>query len=247
MQDSLNLAFENGCVAQVVRIEHDADLLSGLSSLGFGWHHPVLVVIGGASLLNEEDSARLQQLFVEVLAPIANDLGCFVIDGGTDAGVMKLMGDAKERTNFDFPLIGVSPIGLVKLPNIPNSEAEAAFLEPHHTHFILVSGNQWGDESPWLAKIGKQLAGNNPSVTILINGGAIALVDAQENIKVGCPVVAIAGSGRLADEIATAIRYPEQEKREQISLLLQEGELTIFDMSESLSQLEDVLRQKLSG
>lgn len=247
MQDSLNLAFENGSVAQVMRIEHESDLSAGLNTLGLLGNRPVLVVIGGASLLNEEDFARLQQLFVEVLAPIAQDLGCYAIDGGTDAGVMRLMGHAREKTGFDFPLIGVSPMGLVKLPNVPNSESEAAFLEPHHTHFILVSGNQWGNESPWLAKIAKQLAGSKPSVTILINGGAIALVDAQENFKVGRPIVAIAGSGRLADEIATAIRHPEQEKREQISLLLQEGELMVFDMSEPLSQLENVLRQKLSG
>ncbi len=247
MQDSLNLAFENGSVAQVVRIEHDTDLLVGLNSLGLGEHRPVLVVIGGASLLNEEDFARLQQLFVDVLAPIAQEFGCYAIDGGTDAGVMRLMGHARKKTGFAFPLIGVSPVELVKLPNIPNPESEATVLEPNHTHFMLVTGNQWGDESSWLAKIASHLAGDKPSVTILINGGAIALVDAQENLKVGRPIVAIAGSGRLADEIATAIRHPEQKKREQISLLLQEGALTVFDMSEPLSQLEDLLRQKLSG
>jgi len=247
MQYSLNLAFENGCVAQVIQIQDDADLLTALGEMGFLENRPVLVVIGGASLLNEEDFTRLQQLFVEVLVPIANTVGCFVIDGGTDAGVMRLMGSAREKTGLAFPLIGVSPVGLVQLPNIPNPASGATPLEPHHTHFILVPGDKWGDESPWLAKIASHLAGSKPSVTILINGGAIALVDAQENLKVGRPIVAIAGSGRLADEIAAAIRHPEQEKREQISLLLQEGELMVFDMSEPLSQLENVLRQKLSG
>ncbi len=247
MQDSFNLTFENGCVAQVVQIEHESDLSARLSTLGLLENRPVLVVIGGASLLNEEDFARLQQLFIEVLAPIAQELGCLVMDGGTDAGVMKLMGHAKGQTGFDFPLIGVSPIGLVKLPNIQNPESEATVLEPNHTHFMLVTGNQWGDESSWLAQIASHLAGSKPSVTILINGGAIALVDAQENLKVGRPIVAIAGSGRLADEIATAIRHPEQQKREQISSLLQDGELTVFDMSEPLLQLKNVLRQKLTG
>ena len=38
----------------------------------------------------------------------------------------------------------------------------AAPLDPDHTHFNLVPGNGWGDESPCLANAATQLASNRP-------------------------------------------------------------------------------------
>ena len=247
MQSSFKVNFENGWVAQSIEVERQSDLSAALDELGLRETRPVLVVIGGASKLDEEDFGRLQLLFEDVLASLANDLGCFVVDGGTDAGVMKLMGSARTKTGSAFPLIGVSPIGLVKLPNTINQSPEATELEPHHTHFLLVAGSKWGDESPWLAHIASLLAGDKPSVTVLINGGAIALMDAKENVKVGRPMVAIAGSGRLADEIASAALHPEWHRREEIAFLLEQGQVNLFNLSEPIAELEKVLRQKLSG
>ncbi|WP_271254765.1 hypothetical protein [Pseudanabaena sp. Chao 1811] len=234
-------------MAQIIEVERQQDLSAAIDAMGLQETRPVLVVIGGASLISDEDFARLQKLFVEVLAPLVNNLGCFVVDGGTDAGVMKLMGDAKRQTGFGFPLIGVSPIGLVQLPDTTNPPLKSVPLEPHHTHFFLVAGFNWGDESPWLAKIASLLAGDYPSVTVLINGGEIALVDAKESTKVDRPIVAIAGSGRLADEIANAALHPDMERREEIGLLLEQGQIHLFDLDAPIAELEKVLRQKLSG
>lgn len=247
MQPSFKVNFENGSVAQIIEVERQQYLSSALEAMGLQETRPVLVVIGGASLISDKDFVRLQKLFVEVLAPLVNDLDCFVVDGGTDAGVMKLMGDAKCQTGFGFPLIGVSPIGLVQLPNASNPPPESAHLEPHHTHFFLVAGCNWGDESPWLAKIASLLSEGKPSVTVLINGGAITLVDAKESTKVDRPILAIGGSGRLADEIAHAVLHPDRERREEIGRLLEEGQIHLFDLDEPMADLEKVLRQRLSG
>jgi hypothetical protein len=160
---------------------------------------------------------------------------------------MKLMGNARNQNGSAFPLIGVSPIGLVQLPDAVNPSPESAPLEPHHTHFFFVAGNNWGDESPWLANIASLLAGEHPSVTVLINGGAISLVDAKESTKVHRPIVTIAGSGRLADEIANAALHPDSERREEIGLLLENGQINLFNLDEPIAELEKVLRQKLSG
>jgi hypothetical protein len=43
--------------------------------------------------------SRLQQLFVEAIAPIAQELGVAVVDGGTDAGIMRFIGQA---TNYQL-------------------------------------------------------------------------------------------------------------------------------------------------
>jgi hypothetical protein len=234
-------------VAQAIEILSADDLPIAFTEMGLQDKRPVLVAIGGASLISEAAFARLQRLFVEVIAPLARDLGYYVVDGGTDAGVMKLIGNARYQNGSAFPLIGVSPIRFVQLPGAVNPSTESTPLEPHHTHFFLVSGNNWGDESPWLANIASLLAGDHPSVTVLINGGAIALVDAKESTRVDRPIVAIAGTGRLADEIANAVLHPDWERREEIELLLEEGQIHLFDLYEPIAELETVLRQKLSG
>jgi len=57
--------------------------------------------------------------------------------------------------------------------HIPGGAAnpDAAELERHHTHFVLVPGNEWGDESPWLADVADTLAAGEPSVTIVASSG----------------------------------------------------------------------------
>jgi hypothetical protein len=247
MQSSFKVNFANGGMAQAIEILSADDLPIAFTEMGLQEKRPVLVAIGGASLISEADFARLRRLFTEVLAPLAKNLGCYVVDGGTDAGVMKLMGNARYENGSAFPLVGVSPVGLVQLPDAVKPSPESTPLEPHHTHFFLVTGNNWGDESPWLANIASLLAGEHPSVTVLINGGAIALVDAKESTKVDRPIVAIAGSGRLADEIANAMVHPDWERREEIGLLLEQGKIHLFDLDEPIAELETVLRQKLSG
>lgn len=89
-----------------------------------------------------------------------------------------------------------------------------------------------------------QIAGDYPSVTVLINGGSIALVDAIENLKVHRPLIVIEGSGRLADEIAEAVNYPDQERRPEITELMEIGEITLFGLEDSFTQFEAILKKK---
>ena len=246
MNTSFTLTFENKSTAQVLQIQPEQDLTSALSAMNLREHRPALVLIGGASRISEADLLQLQHLFVEVLAPLAQELGLLVVDGGTDAGVMALMGNARSKIQGNFPLIGVSPIGLVKFSHDDNPSPDAAFLEPHHSHCFLVPGSKWGDESPWLAQIATALARNYPSVTVLINGGAIALVDATENVKQSRPLIVIGGSGRLADEIADSRSHPETQMRPEIASLIKTGQVTVFNLSDHFSQLEQLLREKLA-
>ena len=74
-------------------------------------------------------------------------------------------------------------------------------LDPNHTHFVLVPGSKWGDESPWIAKLATVLSGGNPSLTILVNGGEISRLDVENSLVTDRPVLALKGSGRLADEL----------------------------------------------
>ena len=81
-------------------------------------------------------------------------------------------------------------------------------------------------------------------MTVLINGGSIALVDAIENLLVHRPLLVIEGSGRLADEIAAAVNYPDQERRPEITELMETGEVTLFGLEDSFTEFEAILRKK---
>lgn len=202
---SLRFALGEGPEVRAVRIHIPDELPDALRELGLGRGRPVIALVGGADGLDNSDLVRLRPLFVEGLAPLARDLGACVVDGGTDAGVMRLMGEARGGTGSGFPLVGVVAAGTVDLPGEPNLRPDAAPLEPHHSHFVLVPGSRWGDESPWLARVAGTLAGGSPSITVLVNGGKTTREDASLSVTSGRTVIAVAGSGGAADVLAGAV------------------------------------------
>lgn len=256
MVSSFNLTFADGVTASAVRVQEQAELAVALDKIEVQQSRPVAVVVGGASNLNTTDYACLEQLFTKLLAPLAEELGITVVDGGTDVGVMRLMGTARAKIGATFPLIGVVPEAKVHLPGVVSTSATQS-LEPHHTHFVLVPGSKWGDESPWIAETATLLSGSAPSVTILINGGPVSLRDVQESLAEQRLVVVMNGTGRLADRIATAIKNPEFLSKEAITMLedlfevhnsqkalaLLKRFFRVFDLSESEVQLRLFLKQ----
>jgi SLOG in TRPM, prokaryote len=207
------LGFEDGRTATAVRVDQASDMPGALAALGLRGPRPVVVVIGGAGGLDAGDLDRLRPLFERALVPVAERLGAFVIDGGTDAGVMHLLGRARSACGATFPLIGVAAAGTVSFPGAPSEHKDAAPLDADHTHFVLVPGRDWGVESPWIARVGTELAGGSPSATVLVNGGEIAYADVQYSLAAGRPVLAIAGSGRTADELASAAQGGPADER----------------------------------
>jgi predicted Rossmann-fold nucleotide-binding protein len=168
--------------------------------------HPVIVLIGG-HIMPEHAGVTLQA--IDVIAKVAEVLDAAVICGGTDGGVMAAIGKARSRNSLQFPLIGIAPEGVVTWPEGPRSAApllpgsEREQLEPHHSHFILVPGNQFGDESKWIVRTATMITlDQNKSVTVLVNGGKVSQQDVEEGLAVGRPLLVLSGTGRLADEIA---------------------------------------------
>lgn len=242
MENLSTITFTNGLAASVLQVTQEMPVSSVLQQLGLMPNRPVLVVIGGASKLSPIDFDRVRSLFIDVLAPIAEQWHACVIDGGTDTGVMRLMGQARAAVGGTFPLIGVAPIGLITLPgDAPRSEDEAP-LEPHHTHIVLVPpGSQWGDESPWLAEIASKLADNAPSVTVLINGGEVTWIDASENVQEGRSLLVIAGTGRTADLIAAGLRGEPTDAR--AVELIKSGHVQAIDLTAGTEVLASIIEK----
>lgn len=244
MEKFLSLSFDQGQTATAARVSESTELSNVLEQMGLIGSRPILVIVGGASQISAADFGRIQSLFVEVLAPIAESLGAYVVDGGTDAGVMQLIGNARQQTKSTFPLIGVAPIGKVILPNQTEAADDAAPLEPHHTHFVLVPGNNWGDESPWIVKVATILAGGAPSVTVLINGGEITFLDAANSVVAGRLVMVIAGSGRTADKLVSALHGEATDERAE--KLAASGKLQTIDLEAEVEELTQTIKHLLS-
>jgi hypothetical protein len=245
MERPFELVFSEGPTACVIRVHYTPELPAALDSLGLRRLRPVLMLVGGADGLGEADLASLRSLFVRVLAPMAEALGAAVVDGGTDTGVMHLMGQAHHKTNSTFPLVGVAATGTVTLPSSTSSSPDTASLEPHHTHFVFVPGSEWGDESPWLARVASVLAEGAPSVTVVVNGGETTWEDVGRSVEAGRPVVVVSGSGRTADVLAAALRGEEADERAQS--LLESGLIEAVELAADCDDLWDTLEEILSA
>jgi SLOG in TRPM, prokaryote len=211
------IGFQGGQTATAVRVDQPSDLSAALAVLGLQAPRLVVVLIGGAGRMDAHDLDRLWPLFERSLVPVAERLGLVVIDGGTDAGVMRLIGRARTRAAARFPLVGVPAAGTVRFPgkhwrarrrwSLKHPGGPRRWpLDAHHPHFVLVPGAAWGDEAPWIARVATVLAGGWPSLTVLVNGGEISYTDVACSLRVGRPVLAVAGSGRAADQLASAAR-----------------------------------------
>lgn len=234
--------FSNGLEALAVRADPDANPAEIVKALDLPKTTRLLILSGGADQMSPEQVFRLKDLFA-VIGRMLVQYGVTVIDGGTESGVMKLMGQALGRAGSNkISHIGVVPANV----KIGTGDLQAEdVLEPHHSDFILVESDEWGGETEQMYKLAAHLSVEIPSVALLVNGGEIALREVELNVQQGREIIVITGSGRLADEIADAIRSPEQEARPKIKAIMQYGQFNLFDMKESPEKLVDLLREKL--
>lgn len=243
MEQIQELIFANGHRAKTARIRRSSELPDTLDLMELHYPRPTLVLVGGASGMSNGYLAQLRWLFTDILSPLADSLGMAVVDGGTDCGIMQLIGQARADSTASFPLIGVAATGTVALPNLIPAD-DSAPLEPNHTHFFLVPGAFWGDEAPWIDRVASAMALTGPSLTILINGGKIAWQDVGNSVRAGRPVLVVAGSGRTADELANAVWGDRSNER--ANRLVRSGLLEAVNLTDGTEVLTKVIRRMLS-
>lgn len=115
-----------------------------------------------------------------------------VVTGGTDAGIFALFGAAMAEPTA--PVVGVAP-----------RDRHGVALEPHHTHYVLVDGDAWGDETPALLALAEALGRLAPSVAVVCGGGEGTRSEVAGHRRAGRPIVAVAGSGGVAGELAASV------------------------------------------
>ncbi len=227
--------------ATALRVSSPEELDEAVRLLELPVDRPVLVVVGGADEMSAGDAERLRTVVDNVLAPLVGRLGATVVDGATDTGVMQVMGRARAGAEQPFPLVGVVVDALAATDDASAGDTP---LEPNHSHFVLVPGHDWGDEIAWMARLVTVLAGSAQAVTVLANGGEVSWADVERSVADGRPVIVLAGTGRAANLLATAVRDRAGDERAQA--LAASGLVHAVDVSDH-DGLERLVQDLLGG
>ncbi len=235
---------------------------AALAAIGLTGPRPVLILVGGAANLDPKVAVRLRPLFRD-LVPVLDRLGAAVIDGGTDVGVMALMGEARQHGSGRFPLIGIAPRGRVnapaRFPPAGRDETRVALdpppagrdetrvaLDPHHSHFLLVPGERWGDESPWLMAAAERLAGGRATLMLVAGGGEITRRDILHRLRQSGRILALAGSGGTAEALV-AWHRGEGSPPVEDQALFAPGLVEVLDLTEAPGELPRLVAQALAS
>ena len=104
-------------VPPFARVSKADDVPAALKDLDIGVHRPVLVLIGGAAGMTPDHMAAMAGVMERIISAL-DGWGAAIVDGGTDSGVMRVVGQARAAAGAAFPLVGVAAEGTVMLPGV---------------------------------------------------------------------------------------------------------------------------------
>jgi len=203
----ISIRFDGEHTATAVRAGVHESPAGVLTALGLPPHDGIIVVHGGAANMEIELIGPVRAFLIAGLAPLAQTRHVLIVDGGTQIGVPRVMGDARDHIKGTYPLLGVVPHRRVVYPGGPVLDGERIPLNPSHSHFIFVEGDEFGVESELL--VGLLRASGKPGLALIVNGGDIVLKEVMAHVQQGNALVTVRGSGRIADKLAD----PSSEER----------------------------------
>lgn len=228
--------------ALAVRVSDQDDPARIIHLLDLAEARPAIFILGGAADM-ASDAMRSTRATLETLASYAQEHGVAIIDGGTHTGAMQLMGEARQRCQGTFPLVGVAPVNLVRFSghDMPGGYP----LDPNHSHFVLTSAGDWGDETDFIVRIAQAVAGGKyPTLGIVVNGGGIVRQDVYRltlTERLAAPLLVLDGSGRFADALARAVSTGTTDD-DHLREIVARGRIDIVAVAGG----PDALRQRLN-
>lgn len=235
------IRFPAGREAQLLWTGKGASARLIIDALGIPPPRAVVGLNGGTARLDEELAARLETLLVDGLARVTAEEGLTVVTGGTDAGIFSLFGKGVEKWADRAPAVGIVPERLVRWPGGGTGDTP---LEPHHSHFILVDGDAWGEETGTMYALLEEWSGACPTLSIFAGGGEVTLREMRFNVRQGRKMILLAGSGRTTDAVLAA-RRGERPRDALAGEIAAEGELIAFELHREAASLARLVRQAL--
>jgi hypothetical protein len=244
------IRFSENQYSPALRVNPEDDARKIIETFALITPRPALFITGGASNMTDEDIQRTREIMNNGIAKFAEEHNITVIDGGTEAGVMQMIGEARKKHGYKFPLIGVAPYYKVSYPGAEPLPGADASLEDGHSHFVLVNTPEWGGESETIVRLTRAIADRQrPMIGVLINGGAIAERDVYYATAIGdnrIPILVLDGSGRTADTISQAYKTQRTDNK-LIKAIIQGGDIILTPLSEGVPALLKHLHKHFLG
>lgn len=212
--DTFPIHFPNGNTPRAVRVPAEFAPAGGdydrvIHALQLTSPAPTIFISGGAGMMDTGSLTNTRSTIEDGLVRFLEERRINLIDGGTASGVMGLIGNARQRRGYSFPLIGVAPERMIGYPGYDNPN-KTADLDAYHSHFLLTSGDRFGSESEQIIAFAYALSGygDRKRLVIVLNGGEIVKQEAHRcsTREPRFPLLVLEGSGRFADELSASRR-----------------------------------------
>ena len=245
------ITFSNGNKATAITAPPGTSAETIVRGLGLNLPKALIIVAGGADNFDDTIKPKILQLLSRGVARTAVGLNAMILDGGTKAGVMELMGESISDYEEKITLLGIVPSGKTIYPSGPSAtDQNNVELDSNHTHFVLVNCDQWGCETRTMFRLAKFLGKNVPVITIVLNGGELSKEEARLSVRQKWPVIVVEKTGRLADEIATAWREKGKAETQAIkdpalAEIIADGNISLFSLDDSVDGFRKLLSNSL--
>ena len=218
--EPFQITFPDGAIRPAVRVSRHTPPQAIIEALDLSDQQPTILI--GASMRVSDVSMR--STIEDGLVRFLSERQITLLDGGTSSSITQLIGSARERRNCTFPFIRVVPEKLVAYPGWDNPN-KTIDLDSYYSHVVLTTGDQIGAEAELILQLACALSGNGAKkrLVMVLNGGettrqAVIRCATQEP---RFPMLVFEGSGRLADELASARKTGSGDA--QIQAVLDQG------------------------
>jgi predicted Rossmann-fold nucleotide-binding protein len=165
---------------------------------------PVLLVVGSAETFDPDKANRLEQMFRLAVAPVCEEEGAVVLYGGTDSGIMSILGEALAECAPCTPLVGVVPGGLVATEE-DDVLCGQVRVEPHRTHLLLTEGSIWGEEGRALVGAAERISDVDRRMVLAVGGGPGTAKEIVLATQLGWPVLLVTELTDMNDTVSDLI------------------------------------------
>ena len=197
-----------------------------LSALSIPCDRPVLVLAGRAKRNKWDRDDDAQRILLDTaVAALCRDTEAVVISGGTNAGIMAVLGKSMAEFAPDTVLVGVAPHLKLKGHGASEGDADAEYAEPRH-RMIRTSGDVWGSEGQTLVRVAEGVASGRPIVMLVIGGGKGTAREIALAARRRWPVVLLTGCGGESEATAVRLRLFVPEEKDPFAPKEEPGSVT---------------------
>jgi len=227
------IKFPNGNSAKFVKVPPTVDINELICTLKLSAPRALLILNGGTADINDRIKEQLKILFDDLAHFIVKEK-ITIITGGTNFGIFALLGEALQKQGgITAPCIGVTITGHNNLQ----------ILEPHHSHFVMVEGEKWGDETAVMYRLVNTLAKNCLSLAILAGGGEVTINEMQQNVIQNREMIFLNGSAGSTDDIITSFLCGNISE-ERFEKIIRKGRIITLKINQQTKKLTDLIRNR---